>query len=262
VSRTAGALLPGERRRLIEERLRQRGSVSVAALAAEFAISPMTVRRDLVELERQGIAQRTHGGAILPGLSSHEDSFFKRLEVAVEAKERLADAAVARLAPGNAVFVDSSTTAYFVARRLVRENFRCTLLTNAVPVMELVGESDAPQVQLIGLGGTLRKLTRSFVGPQAVAGVQGHFADQVVFSVAGLSEGGHLTDPDPLEAEIKRTMIRRAQRAMLLVDDSKFDRAALSLIVDVTEVDTVLVADAPERMLAPLRQAGLAVSPV
>jgi DeoR/GlpR family transcriptional regulator of sugar metabolism len=83
-----------------------------------------------------------------------------------------------------------------------------------------------------------------------------------VFSVAGLSEGGHLTDPDPLEAEIKRTMIRRAQRAMLLVDDSKFDRAALSLIVDVTEVDTVLVADAPERMLAPLRQAGLAVSPV
>jgi DeoR/GlpR family transcriptional regulator of sugar metabolism len=84
VSRTAGALLPGERRRLIEERLRQRGSVSVAALEAEFAISPMTVRRDLVELERQGIAQRTHGGAILPGLSSHEDSFFKRLEVAVE----------------------------------------------------------------------------------------------------------------------------------------------------------------------------------
>jgi DeoR/GlpR family transcriptional regulator of sugar metabolism len=262
VSRTAGALLPGERRRLIEERLRQQGSVSVAALEAEFAISPMTVRRDLVELERQGIAQRTHGGAILPGLSSHEDSFFKRLEVAVEAKERLAEAAVARLAPGNAVFVDSSTTAYFVARRLVRENFRCTVLTNAVPVMEMVGESDAPQVQLIGLGGTLRKLTRSFVGPQAVAGVQGHFADQVVFSVAGLSEGGHLTDPDPLEAEIKRTMIRRAQRAMLLVDDSKFDRTALSLIVDVTEVDTVLVADAAERSLAPLRRAGLTVSPV
>jgi DeoR/GlpR family transcriptional regulator of sugar metabolism len=137
VTRTAGALLPGERRRLIEERLRQRGSVSVAALEAEFAISPMTVRRDLVEFERQGIAQRTHGGAILPGLSSHEDSFFKRLEVAVEAKERLADAAVALLAPGNAVFVDSSTTAYFVARRLVRENFRCTLLTNAVPGIEM-----------------------------------------------------------------------------------------------------------------------------
>jgi DeoR/GlpR family transcriptional regulator of sugar metabolism len=236
--------------------------VSVAALEAEFAISPMTVRRDLVQLERQGVAQRTHGGAILPGLSSHEDSFFARLEVAVEAKERLADAAVTQLAPGNAVFVDCSTTAYFVARRLVRDNFRCTLLTNAVPVMELVCESDAQQVQLIGLGGTLRKLTRSFVGPQAVSGIQAHFADQVVFSVAGLTELGHLTDPDPAEAEIKRTMLHRARRAMLLVDDSKFDRTALSVIADVTEVDLILAADAPERSLAPLRRAGLTVSPV
>jgi DeoR/GlpR family transcriptional regulator of sugar metabolism len=262
VSRTAGALLPGERRRLIGERLRQQGSVSVAVLEAEFAISPMTARRDLVELERQGVAQRTHGGAILPGLSSHEDSFFQRLDVAVEAKERLAGAAVKQLAPGNAVFLDCSTTAYFVARRLVRDNFRCTLLTNAVPVLELVCESDAPQVELIGLGGTLRKLTRSLVGPQAVLGIEAHFADQVVFSVAGLTDGGHLTDPDPLEAEIKRTMIRRARRAILLVDDSKFDRAALSVIADVAEVDVILAAGVPDRSLVRLRHAGIEVSAV
>ena len=262
MSRTAGGLLPGERRRLIEERLREQGSVSVAALEAEFAISPMTARRDLVELERQGVARRTHGGAILPGLSSHEDSFFKRLEVAVEEKERLAEAALAQLSPGDAVFVDCSTTAYFAARRVVRDNFRCTLLTNAVPVMELVCESDAPQVDLIGMGGTLRKLTRSFVGPQAVAGIEAHFADQVVFSVAGLTEEGHLTDPDPLEAEVKRTMIRRARRAILLADESKFDRASLSVIVDVTEVDVILAAGVPDRSLTPLRRAGVEVSAV
>jgi DeoR/GlpR family transcriptional regulator of sugar metabolism len=260
VSRSAGALLPGERRRLIEERLRERGSVSVAALEAEFAISPMTARRDLVELERQGVARRTHGGAILPGLSSHEDSFFKRLEVAVPEKERLAEAALAQLSPGDAVFVDCSTTAYFAARRIVRENFRCTLLTNAVPVMELVCESDAGQVELIGLGGTLRKLTRSVVGPQAVAGIEAHFADQVVFSVAGLTEEGHLTDPDPLEAEIKRAMIRRARRAVLLVDSSKFDHAALSVIAGVGEVDMILAAGASERTVARLRRAGVEVS--
>ena len=166
VSRTAGALLPGERRRLIEERLRDHGSVSVAALEAEFAISPMTARRDLVELERQGLARRTHGGAILPGLSSHEDSFFQRLEVRVEEKERLAEAALAQLSPGDAVFVDCSTTAYFAARRVVRDNFRCTLLTNAVPIMELVSESESPQLDLIGMGGTLRKLTRSLSAPR------------------------------------------------------------------------------------------------
>jgi len=262
VSRTAGALLPGERRRLIEERLREQGSVSVAALEAEFGISPMTARRDLVELEKQGVARRTHGGAILPGLSSHEDSFFKRLEVAVEEKERLAEGALAQLSDRDAVFLDCSTTAYFVARRVVRENFPCTFLTNAVPVMELVCESEAPQVELIGMGGTLRKLTRSFVGPQAVAGIEAHFADQVLFSVAGLTDEGHLTDPDPLEAEIKRTMIRRARRAILLVDDSKLDRAALSVIAHVTDLDVILAAGASDRSLAPLRRTGVDVAAV
>lgn len=262
VSRTAGATLPSERRRLIHERLRDQGSVSVAALEAEFAISPMTARRDLVELERQGLARRTHGGAVLPGLSGHEDSFFKRLEVAVDEKERLATAAVTRLSAGDAVFVDCSTTAYFAARRAVRDNFRCTLLTNSVPLMELVCASDAQHVELIGFGGTLRKLTRSFVGPQAVAGIQAHFADQVVFSVAGLTDEGHLTDPDPLEAEVKRAMIHRARRAMLLVDSSKFDHAALSVIAGLAEVDVILSAGASERSLAPLRRAGVEVNAV
>jgi DeoR/GlpR family transcriptional regulator of sugar metabolism len=262
MSRSAGAVLPGERRRLIEERLREQGSISVAALEAEFGISSMTARRDLVELEKQGVARRTHGGAILPGLSSHEDSFFKRLEVAVEEKERLAEAVVAQLSHGDAVFVDCSTTAYFAARRLVRDNFPCTLLTNAVPVMELVCESDAPQVDLIGMGGTLRKLTRSFVGPQAVAGIEAHFADQVIFSVAGLTDEGHLTDPDPLEAEIKRAMIYRARRAILLVDDSKLDRAALSVIAHVTDLDVILAAGASDRSLTPLRRTGIEVAAV
>jgi DeoR/GlpR family transcriptional regulator of sugar metabolism len=85
-------MLPAERRRLIAERLRQKGSVSVSGLEAEFQISPMTARRDLDELERRGVARRTHGGAVLPGLSGHEDSFLQRLEAFVEAKERLAEA--------------------------------------------------------------------------------------------------------------------------------------------------------------------------
>lgn len=257
-----GAMLPVERRRLIAERLREDGSVSVAALEERFGISPITARRDLVELERQGVARRTHGGAILPRLSSHEDSFFQRLEVAVDEKERLAEAAVAELAAGDAVFVDCSTTSFFAASHIVRENFRCTLLTNAVPIMELVCQADAPQVELIGLGGSLRKLTRSFVGPQATVGIEAHFADQVLFSVAGLTEDGYLTDPDPLEAEVKHSMIRRARRAVLLVDGSKFDRAALSVIASVSEVDLILAAGGEGRALQSLERAGIDVRSV
>src|SRR3954467_1783340 len=226
-------ILPDERRRMIALLLRQHGSVAVSALEAEFSISPMTARRDLDELERRGLARRTHGGAVLPGLSSHEDSFLQRLEVEVDAKERLAQAGPGLLEPGEAIFVDSSTTAYFAARRIVRENLQCTLLTNAVAIMDLLSEVDAPQVELIGAGGTLRKLTRSFVGPQAVRAIEAHFADHVVFSVRGLTQDGHLTDPDSLEAEVKGAMIGRARQVVLLIDGSKLDRPALTEIATV-----------------------------
>jgi DeoR/GlpR family transcriptional regulator of sugar metabolism len=254
--------LPDERRRMIAQLLRQHGSVSVSALETEFAISPMTARRDLDELERRGVARRTHGGAVLPGLSSHEDSFQQRLEVAVEAKERLAEAALALLEPGEAIFVDSSTTAYFAARRIVRANLQCTLLTNAVPIMDLLCDVDAAQVELVGAGGTLRKLTRSFVGPLAVRSIESHFADHVIFSVRGLTPDGFLTDPDPLEAEVKRAMISRARQAVLLIDGSKFDRPALTQIADVDQVGVILAADVSDAALKPLARSGVDVRAV
>ena len=252
-------MLPDERRRLIAERLRRHGSVSVSSLEAEFRISPMTARRDLDQLERRGVARRTHGGAVLPGLSSHEDSFLQRMETAVEAKERLAEAALQLIESGEAVFLDSSTTGYFAARRIVRENLKCTLLTNSVPVMEFVCEIDAPQVELIGAGGTLRKLTRSFVGPSAVRGIEAHFADHVLFSVRGLTDDGYLTDPDPLESEVKRSMIHRARQVVLMVDGSKFDRPALTQIAHIDDVGVILAADVDEQSLTPLVRAGIDV---
>ena len=165
-------MLPAERRRRISRLLRDQGSISVADLEAEFAISPMTARRDLDEFESQGVARRTHGGAVYPGLASHEDSFSNRMEIAVEAKKRLAEAALELIEPGEAIFIDGSTTAFVAALgKIIRENFQCTVLTNSVPLMDLITEVDAPQVELVGIGGTLRKRTRSFVGPQAVRSI-------------------------------------------------------------------------------------------
>ena len=256
------AALPDERRRLIAELLKEQGSVSVAALGEQFGISQMTARRDLSELERRGVARRTHGGAVLPGPSSEEDSFTPRLEVQVDAKERLAAAAVDMLAAGEAVFIDSSTTGYFVARRILRERLRCSVLTNSVPVMDLFCEYDSPHAELIGISGALRKLTRSFVGPQAVRTVASHFADKAILSVKGVTADGHLTDPDSLEAEVKRTMVHHARTPVLLVDGTKFERPALNAVVHVTDVKHVLAADVPSALLAPLERAGVAVDRV
>jgi DeoR/GlpR family transcriptional regulator of sugar metabolism len=253
MARPGDAMLPDERRRLIAQSLREHGSVSVAALESELGISPMTARRDLGELVRRGVARRTRGGAVLPDLSRHEDSFVQRLEAAPAAKARLAEVAVGLLAPGEGIFLDSSTTAFYAARVIVRNNLRCTLLTNAVAILELATEIDASQVEVIGIGGTLRKLTRSFVGPAATAGVYGHFADHALLSVRGLTDDGYLTDPDPLEAEVKRAMIERAHEPVLLVDGSKLGRPALAQLGHLDAIARVLVADPDPQRLAALR---------
>src|SRR6516165_1986038 len=87
-------VVPAERRRLILEMLREQGSLTVGAVEEAFEVSPMTARRDLALLAEGGHARRTHGGAVLPGLAAHEDSFHSRLEQNVEEKLRLARAVV------------------------------------------------------------------------------------------------------------------------------------------------------------------------
>ena len=91
------AIVPEQRRQRIAELVRESGSTTVAMLEVEFGISSATARRDLATLERQGKIRRTHGGAVLPGLTQHEDSFQQRLTEAVPAKRRLAQAALALL---------------------------------------------------------------------------------------------------------------------------------------------------------------------
>ncbi len=252
-------MLAETRRRAIAEALRSTGSVTVSEVEASFGVSPMTARRDLDELERRGVLRRTHGGAVLPTTSAHEDSFARRLAVSTDAKRRLAEEAVALMAPGESVFLDSSSTSYFVARRVIETGLATTILTNSLPVMELVFNDGGPNVELIGVGGTLRRLTRSFVGPFAVRTVQGHFADRLFLSVKGLTETGMMTDADALEAEVKRTMIAQAGEATLLVDRSKVLVRGLSVVASVADLAGVLAHGLTSADAAPLRAAGAVV---
>src|SRR5919106_532278 len=119
INKQEGArLLPEERRRRIAERLEVAGSVTIAQLEADLGISQMTARRDLAILEREGRARRTHGGAVLPELAGHEDSFRQRVEQATGAKRALAGAAADLVEPGESLFLDSSSTSFFVAQAL------------------------------------------------------------------------------------------------------------------------------------------------
>ena len=252
-------MLAETRRREIADALRSNGAVTVAELEARFGVSPMTARRDLDELERRGLVRRTHGGAVLPTTSAHEDSFARRMKVETEAKLRLAEEAVSMLSPRETVFLDSSTTSYFVARLMIERGLAATVLTNSLPVMELIFSEGGPDVELIGIGGTLRRLTRSFVGPFAVRTVQGHFADRLFLSVKGLTETGTMTDADSLEAEVKRAMIPQAGESILLVDHTKLLARGLSVVASVSELSGVMVHGVSTAETAPLLAAGASV---
>lgn len=236
--------------------------MTVAELEQLYGISSMTVRRDLAELERQGLARRTHGGAVLPDIAAHEDSFSQRLETAGEAKAALAEAALAMIAPQETVFLDSSTTTYFLARRIVEEGIELTVITNSLPVMELVAGAPTPGVELIGVGGALRRLTRSYVGPLAVSAVRSYYADRVFVSVKGVTPDGALTDADSLEAEVKREMIAQAAESVLLLDSSKLSVRGLTAITRLGEVSAVLTHGMDGEQLTQLREHGTEVRPV
>ncbi len=247
---------------MILELLREQGSVSVAAVEERFGVSPMTARRDLALLAESGYARRTHGGAMLPELAAHEDSFQSRLEQDIDAKTRLGKAVAATLKPNETVFIDSSSSAYYVVREILEAGTPVTLLTNSLPVMTMVGAGDAPQVDLIGIGGSFRKLTRSFVGAETVRMIERFFVDRIVFSVKGIELEGLLTDPDPLEAEVKRAMIDRARSVLLVAQAQKFDERGLNVIVPAALVDLAYLSDPPAAGVRILRDAGVDVHAV
>jgi DeoR/GlpR family transcriptional regulator of sugar metabolism len=256
------ALLADARRAAIAERLRVTGSVTVAELEEQFGVSSMTARRDLDGLERRGLARRTHGGAVLPAFTGHEDSFASRLEVSAHAKQALGRAAAAAVQPGESLFLDSSTSAYHVARALLDRGVQATVITNSLPVMELIAAHPTNAVDLVGIGGTLRRLTRSFVGPFAVHTVLGHIADRLYFSVKGVTPDGALTDPDSLEAEVKRAMVAHAEQPVLLLDESKLTTHGRSVLGRLADVSTVLACGVADDRLRTLRGSGATVEVV
>jgi DeoR/GlpR family transcriptional regulator of sugar metabolism len=250
------------RRRAIEDHVRSVGAVSVAEVEERFGVSAMTARRDLAELERRGSVRRTHGGAVIPGGSDQEDSFAQRLEVAVAEKRRFAETVAATLADTQSVFLDASTTSYFVARRLIQTHAALTILTNSLPIVDLLFREGRSPLEVIAIGGTLRRLNRSFVGPTAVRSVRDHFADRLIISVKAIADNGILTEADPLEAEVKREMIAQAGESILLVEPSKLAARGLTAIAPISQITSVVAIGLSSEAVNDLRVVGAKVQTV
>ena len=228
------------RRSQIAELLQSTGAVTVAEVQTRFGISPMTARRDLTILADRGVARRTHGGAVRPSIAAGENSFAHRLREHSEAKTRLAEAAYGLLVPGQTVFLDASSTTYYLARLITQRRLALRVITNSLPVLHELSGSEASDIEVIAIGGTFRRLTCSYVGPAAVRAVRDHFADAVFLSVTGVAPSGVMTDVDGLEAEVKRAMLEQAEERVLLLDGSKVSTRGRQAIASLDAVTLVL----------------------
>ncbi len=240
-------LLIEERRRRILDRLNEQGRVTVGELANGFGISAVTIRGDLDVLDQRGALVRSHGGA-LKRLNPRQDHPLKVKETLHHAaKVRIGQAAAQLIQADQKIILDSGTTTVEIARQLRASKIKAlTVITNALNIaMEL---ANLPQVSVIMLGGMLRQMSYSLVGPHAEQFLGDLNADHAFLGVDGLDPEIGLSTPDVLEAKLNALMIRISREVTVVADSSKLGERSLSVIARVENVHRVITDNkaAPE----------------
>lgn len=226
-----------ERQAVILDRARARGRVDVAELAADFDVTPETVRRDLSALERHGLLRRVHGGAISVERLGFEPGLQTRDATMAGEKDRIARAALAELPAEGAILLDAGTTTARMAEMLPSDR-ELTVVTNALPIAMAL--SARPNLNVLTVGGRIRGRTLAMVDQWALRVLSETYVDVAFLGANGVSVQRGLTTPDVAEAATKRAMIRAARRVVVLADHSKFGNDCFARFGELDEVDTLI----------------------
>src|SRR5882672_10779877 len=222
-------LLTEQRRRSFLDLVDQEGQVTVADMVRRFSISAVTVRNDLDTLAGIGAVVRSHGGAVRRLEAAQDYPLRTKETIHREEKMRIGRAAAELIKPGETVILDSGTTTAEIARYLKLVKIQSvTVITNALNIAaELM---DAPGISLIMIGGLMRPVSCSFVGPQAEAMMNEVHADRLFLAVDGFDLENGPSTPDVLEAQLNNVMIRSAKEVNVVTDFSKLGRRSVSKI--------------------------------
>jgi DeoR family transcriptional regulator, aga operon transcriptional repressor len=247
------------RRERIVALLRAQGSVQIQMLAEQFKVSTQTLRKDLNFLDARGVCTRSSGGALLKigSQSPTEDAIEIKRKLYAAEKSRIGKAAAALIKPGDSVLLDSGTTTLQVARH-IRADESLVVVTNDVGIMNELATRDS--VQLVFLGGTLRRKNLSFYGVQAERAMQDLHIDKLFLAADGFHvEKGITTHFEP-EASLNRMMCKAASEIIVVADSSKFGRLCLHTILEPQGISRVITdAGIPEQTCSALRSAGVEV---
>jgi DeoR family glycerol-3-phosphate regulon repressor len=248
---------PRERQLQIIDLVRHHGKLGVAQLAARFAVSAETIRRDLTYLAADGKIRKVHGSAI-PLRDFGEGAFAQRMQLNAEAKRKIASKASQLIAPGDTVFIDTGSTTLAMAELLATID-GLTLVTNSTEIARTVSTANS-SAQIFLLGGAYNADNRQTCGAIALHQLDGFHASIALLAVATVSAQAGAMDYSFDEASIASAMIARADRVVILADASKFDRVAPFVVASFEQIDTLVCDETPVNLLAQrLEQAGVTV---
>lgn len=223
-----------ERQKIILEKLNLDGAVWVSKLSDELGVTEETIRRDLEKLENQEVLVRTHGGAVPIIESTYELSLEKRKKTNLPAKEKLAKIAAEFIMPGDTIFLDSSTTTFYIAKE-IKKLKNITVISNSLRVINELSNSE--DIKTIAVGGVVSN-NQSFVGYLAENSIKNNFfAMKFFFSSKGISPEAGIMESNDLECAIKKQMLDNSTEKYYLCDSSKIGRIGFYKLTPIENID-------------------------
>ncbi len=229
-------MLAVARKTQIKDILLEKKSVTVVELSKRFSVTEETIRKDLQQLENEGFLSRTYGGAFIQDGALNDIDLTLRETAYVESKEAIADKCAELIHHGDSVFLDASTTATFLAKRI--RNMRLTIVTNSLMAIDQLKDSET--VHLVGIGGIYSAKSKAFNGRAAVQGLKEYFFDMTFMSCRSLSMEHGITDSNEDIALIRQTLLKNSASVYVIADKSKFDKTSFVHICDYENIHGII----------------------
>lgn len=244
-------MISSQRQQYILRRLRTHGTVRCVDLAEDLDVSPMTIRRDIAALEDKGLLKRVHGGAVTTSTLMSEPLFAAKSQNETGDKEAIAKAAVDLVSPGDVIGIGGGSTTYMFAQYLFESDKSAgiTVLTNSLPVADLVEGLENRDVEVIVTGGVTTRF-KSLIGPIANNVISSLRVNKLFLGAHAVSLPRGFLTPNSLESSTNAAFLSIADHAIVLADHTKWTNTSLSLFAGFDDVETIITdAGLPQESL-------------
>ena len=229
-------MLKKERQNKILEIIQSRKYCTVDFLAKQLFVANITIRRDLSQMEAEGLITRCFGGATIPDYENREVPFELRNKSNYTAKEELAKKAAKLINTGEVVFLDASSTVSHIVNYISPEQ-NLTIITNSILILKKLKEK---HIKCYLTGGMPIENSYALVGSIAEQAISNFYANVCFFSAQGIDEDGIVSDQSETETSLRKLMIKNSEKQYFVFDDSKYGKRFAFKLCSAQEITGII----------------------